>query len=136
MSLKEGQWMYNLNACSENWQSESFDTKEGAVIAGLEEYNEDDRDQNYYEVGQIHLHIPSVNVDWLIDNVREEAYEQSGESADDWLDQVSREQQSILEERMNKVLIDWLKEVNEIPKFGTMTNVQTIQIEEDEEYFS
>lgn len=131
MSLKDGQWMFNTYAGSEFWQSDSFDTKEEAIRAGLEYYFDTECEQDYYEVGQIGLHVPHINIDWLIDNLRDDAYEQSGEAADSWLDKVPKDKQEELSNRMNEVLLNWLQEVNEIPSFGTMKYLEEIKVDKN-----
>ena len=74
----------------------------------------------------------AVNADYLIDSIREQAYEECGECCEGWLgwlDGLNKEQEEILEERLNKVLIDWLEETNNSPSFGKFMKISKYNLE-------
>jgi hypothetical protein len=128
MSFKEGQWMYNSEPDG-NWCSyEYFDTIEEAVENRKNYYDcEDGRD--HFFVGQIKLISPCTRVDTsrIIEDISINVYEEVGEAAEDYLWDVKSEHENILEERLNKVLRDWMDEFKYNPNFFTVDNVKRFE---------
>lgn len=71
---------------------------------------------NLVYVSKVTDFIPSVNVDAILDNVTEDAYDQVGENVDSW-PELTKDQTEILQQRMDKVLIDSLAEFKQAPHF-------------------
>lgn len=55
--------------------------------------------------------------DHLIEYLQEDAYDEVGEVAYDWLDSVDRDQRESLNNRITEVVKEWLKEIHEEPNF-------------------
>lgn len=68
-------------------------------------------------------HVAGVDVLLIIEELQEQAFEECGESADDWL-RTTKDQNIKLEEKMNEVLSVWLEEVNEKPSFGRFSLIE------------
>jgi hypothetical protein len=125
--MKEGKWCYSFN--EENFEGD-FDTKEQAIDEAIWYYKDDEKDQDFIWVGQIKPVSVGVNIDSLLEQLGEEAYEEAGEYAEDYLTNVTLSHQKILEQRLNNVLVAWMKEFNYEPNFWTVENVKKIDVSE------
>jgi hypothetical protein len=125
--MKEGKWCYSFN--EENFEGD-FDTKEQAIDEAIWYYKDDEKDQDFIWVGQIKPVSVGVNIDSLLEQLGEEAYEEAGEYAEDYLTNVTLSHQKILEQRLNNVLVAWMKEYNYEPNFWAVENVKKIDVSE------
>jgi hypothetical protein len=125
--MSEGKWCYSFN--EENYEGD-FDTKEQAIEEAIWYYKDDEKDQDFIWVGQTKDVSIGVNVDSLLEQLGEEAYDQVGEYAEDFLTNVTLNHQKILEQRLNNVLVAWMKEFNYETNFWTVENVQKINVSE------
>ena len=123
--MSEGKWCYSFN--EENYEGD-FETKEQAIEEAIWYYKDDELDQDFIYVGQTKAIILGVNVDRIIEDVGENAYDQAGEYAEDYLSNVTVQDGSILEERLNNVLLAWMKEFKYEPKFWTVENVESVEV--------
>lgn len=125
MSFKEGQWMFNTSDDGIWGSCGYYDTKEDAIKDGSHEY-EGDYDKFY--VGQIAPVTPNVGVDVgrILEDISENVQDEAGEVAEDYLYDVKREHENILEERLNKIVLEWMNEFGYMPSFFKITNVDTI----------
>ena len=59
---------------------------------------------------------PSVDEDYLLDSVIEQAYDYAGEFSEGWLD-VPKEQRELLREMLQKAFDKWIEETGNQPTF-------------------
>lgn len=123
-------WCYSHDG--EHFEGE-FETKDDAIAEGVFYLKEEDDDRDYIYVGIIQKIGLGVNACRIIEDLQEQAYDQAGDYADDYLARVTREQEELLEARMNEVLHDWLKDFNYQPKFWTVVGVEKIKVRGDAE---
>ena len=64
----------------------------------------------------------------IIDYMSENAYDNHGEYAEDWPN-VAKEDIKILQDAVEKVIDDWATKLDEQPTFGTIINIEEINIE-------
>ncbi|QEL88463.1 hypothetical protein [Bacillus mycoides] len=124
-------WMYNLDSNNEIWTSDKYETKEEAVQAALKDWTDRmvaDRAavDNEFQIGQFKQYAPWINADVLLDELYERATDECGEVAESWLSGVPMDEGEKLQEQINKVVTEWLKEINEHPSFGSIENIETI----------
>lgn len=100
----------------EFWHNDRFET--------IEECIEDAKKQgkpigSRIAVGTCEDYVPSIDIFDLLEKIVEDAYDECGEIADGFIEfkYGNHKNEEILQERMNKVLIDWLKETNQYPTF-------------------
>lgn len=131
MGVKEGQWMFNSTDDGIWGSSDYFDTKEDAIEAGKEYYAHDEKSYDAFYVGQIFPCTPYLSVDAsrILEDISLNVYEEIGEVAEDYLMDVKPEHEQILEERLNKVLKEWLKEFEYEPSFFKIDNIEKIVVE-------
>lgn len=127
MSFKKCQWMFNTVG-SEIWYGDYFETKEEAIAAGKEEY---EGMYTRFIVGQIEpAHIPiNVDAEHILENIKEVASDIVGEVADDYLKDVTTEDEHLLEKRLSVVIEEWMKEFDYTPKFFHIINTEIITLE-------
>lgn len=138
-------WLCAPSTDTEVWSStEFFDTKQEAIEAAKEaikKYNADTENENLeaeigyfaedfskvtsFAVGQANVFGISVDVDLIIDNIQEQAWSECGDSADGFLNNVTKEHKEGLE----NLILDWFEKHNYKADFYTITNVDEIVLE-------
>lgn len=103
---------------------EGYETKEEAINDGLIMINEG----SAFRVGRIApCEISGIDTDRVIDYARDRLYDEVGEFAEAYLNDITTEQEKELEEALNNVFYEWHKKHNLFPTCYTI---------EDEEYVS
>lgn len=128
MKNLEGKWIVNLRD-DDVWDgSEWFHSKEEAIKFGKEEFSSfSNGETGFFYVGQIESYVPSISADRILEDISEDAYSEVGEPAENYLVGVKIEQVKLLEERLNQVLHEWLKETNNQPNFFKVINVEKVE---------
>lgn len=103
MENLEGKWCFGQD--SEDFRGE-FNSKEEAIKAGKEEVEE------LLTVGTMYKPTLSVSADCVIEQIQIDMYEEYGECAEQYLDNVTSEQREELEKELNKVLDAWIEKNN------------------------
>lgn len=113
--MEKVKFAWSKNKTDEIWRGGPCNTiKECAEEALAEGYKEDDK----IALGYVEPYeVNSVNSDQIIEYLQIDAYDSIGEVAEDWLNYITREQYEDLEDRVLKVVKEWLKDVNEEPTF-------------------
>ena len=127
--------MYIVNFSSLNideWDSsEKFNTKEDAVKYAKQQLKSGEEKSKIIQVGEYKVYKPYLEADDLIDKVKDDAYDKTGEAGENYLDLVSKEDREALEEIMNNAFGKWLKLTeNNDHDFGTIENIEIITLEE------
>jgi hypothetical protein len=123
----------------EHWQCDEgeFDTKEGAIEAGIKYYTEldgyyDDAGEFFegesFDVGLISNVNISLSAAGAIEQASEQAYEQSGDFADSWIEKTSKEENKMLSNMLTDAFWEWTKITSNEPKFFTMENVEAVPL--------
>lgn len=90
-------------------------------------------------IGEAEYYTDGLFVDYIIEQQQEEAYNECGEWAETYLDDITKEEKDILEERLNKVWNEFKKEFNHEATFYTVANEKkyefNIYSEEFEKYY-
>lgn len=121
-------WTYEVNLNSDIWNGEIFDTKEEAIAEGRKEAIEYKKDS--FKVGIIEESTNfGVDVDQVIENIQEAMYDEVGEVAEDYLDDVSKKDALELEEKLNEVFYRWQEEHNYKPSFYKVISEEIIKVE-------
>ena len=145
--MEHGQWMLNKEY-GERWEaSEYFDTKEEAIEYGVslvKKYNSLDDDgksdmdlsdglnmrpddyENIYTfyVGQIEAVGFPDEVDMLLETISERVYDEVGEYAEDYLDDVTTEHKK----ELSDLIHDWAKRNGYLPDCYIMGATEEINI--------
>lgn len=125
-------YSWNFNEHEEVWHN-SCPTIEDCIEEAKWEKEDRGLTQNHVFIGEVEPYIPSIDVEDVIDNLGEAAYQECGECSEGWIGGHKKEQEKILEERLNKVLIDWLEETNNNPSFGKFMKISKYNLETGKE---
>lgn len=73
-------------------------------------------------VGEVEEATFGIDVEWVLEDIGNQAYSEFGECAEDYLTDVTSEHQSILEDELNAVFYKWAEKYNYSPHFYTVKN--------------
>jgi len=113
-----GKWGYSTD--DDDWNSDSwFDTKQEAIDEGKADYDD-------FFVGRAVAVKPIIDVEVLLDKVSESVYEECGENADDYLNDVDVNMRDELSNQLNEVFQSWLTKHQLHPNFYLVEDVENI----------
>lgn len=142
-----GKWTFSFNEDT-GWDNDLFRSPDEALEAAREaapeyadeEGMEPDEKANFLVNGEVFIgqrydFEPTVDADFVIDRIQEEAYDEGGEYVGDYLDPPPRkdaearkkwdEQVADLEKRLTDVFRAWAKETGNEPNFWLVCDVIT-----------
>ena len=133
MDNLNGKWTYDIDG-GESWSCvEFFDTKEESIEAGKDEaingYPFDDI--KYLRVGQVKEFVPKINGYHIVESVGEDAYEECGEIAEDYLASVRSGDIAELQLSLEACLHQWLRNKGFVPNFYSIENIEEIDLDKD-----
>lgn len=76
--------------------------------------------------------IPTICVDFVLDDVVNQLYDEVGEVSESYLDNVTRGQLMELEEELNEVFYKWNKKYGLEPNFYRVFDIEVVKIEREE----
>ena len=84
-----------------------------------------------FAIGQ--LISPSLYIDGgsIIENLQDQTYSECGEFAEGFLDDVSKEEEEEVSERLNYVLNEWINKYNYRPEFYNIYRIEKINVGEE-----
>lgn len=122
-------------------KSSSDDLWRGGICHSVKECIEEARYEDYKDTDTFALgyaenyEVNYVNSDLIIEFLQEQAYDEIGECAEDWLDSITKEQREDLESRVLKVVLQWLKDCKEEPTFYTVSPFDELTLQEAEQKY-
>jgi len=128
-------YIVNFNSLNiDEWDSsEKFNTKEDAVKYAKQQLKSGEEKSKIIQVGEYEVYKPYVDVDTLIEQLKDDAYDEAGDAGEYYLDLVSEEDIQALEEIMNDAFSKWLKLTeNDNHDFGTIENIENIDLKDNE----
>lgn len=145
--IATGKWTFSFDE-ETGWDNDEFDTPCEALEAAREvapEYAEEEgmvpvekshflSDGNVF-IGQRYDFEPTVDADFVIERIQEEAYDEGGDYVGDYLESPPmkdaearkkwNEQVADLEKRLTNVFHDWARETKNEPRFYLIFDVRT-----------
>ena len=92
---------------------------------------EDYKDTDTFAIGYIEPYETNyVNGDLIIEHLQENAYDEVGEVAECWLDDISTEQRADLNDRLKKAVLEWLKDCEQEPTFYKVLPFDELTLQE------
>ena len=122
-------WTYEIDITRDMWRGGVYDTKEKAIEEGKKDAIENGRQS--FKVGIIE-DAPNfgIDVDSVIEQIQENMYNEMGEVAEDYLDDVTKDDTLELEKRLNEVFYKWQEEHNYKPSFYKVISEEVIEVEQ------
>lgn len=148
-STVDGKWICGKNADLEIWNAcEYYDLKSQAIRAAKNQiyaHNKGERKDEFedvlgyypddadtiisFAVGQCSVSDIGIDVDNLLEQVSQDVYDQCGEVAEDYLDDVLDEHKKELE----NLILKWFERHDYLPGCYSIGNIETILVYEAEE---
>lgn len=120
-------WTNEIDVNSDIWRGEIYNSREEAIEEGR-------KDAIYYgkknfKIGIIE-EVPNFGVDaeGVIEDIQNDMYGEMGEVAENYLDDVTKEHLSELEDQLNEVFYKWQEKYNYKPTFFKVISEEIIEI--------
>lgn len=119
---------YSFSYNDEDYSNETFSTIEEALDEAkecwFECYDISDSEDGYIDIyiGEAEYYTDGIFVDYIIEQQQQDAYSEMGEYAEDYLEDITKEEKAILQERLNKVWNEFKKEFNHEARFYNVVN--------------
>lgn len=126
-SIENNKWGLDIRETeSEIWSCEAwFDTKDEAIEEGKRT-----AEGKFFRIGLCRKEDADlgIDVDYLIENIQEATYDTFGEIAEDYLNDVTKEDADELGEKLNEVYFKWRKEKGYEPSFYLISEEEKIYV--------
>lgn len=109
-------WAYSLDG--EWYNSPFYNSFEEALKEGIKEAKELEYDKVF--VSRVMRFVPSVDVDNVLEELQQKAYDEAGDFSDDYLEHISINHRMKLEKMLTETFNQWAKETNNEPSFFTV----------------
>jgi hypothetical protein len=117
--MEQNKWVLSTNG--EYFGFVCFDTKEEAIEESLEYCSE-------VWVGRMEDYTPTpTNV--IFERMAEDAYDSVGDVAEGWLEDISKEDMDEFEQRLNNLVLTFLKEKNLEPNFFKVVDIEKVVVD-------
>ena len=122
---------YSFSFDNERYYGEFDSVAEALADARVEAKDYPDSTQIY--IGKNYKYEPRVQAHRVIEDIQEDAFDEAGEAAEDYLEFVSAPSLVMLEKMLTKTFIEWSKENNYEPSFFIAKEVEVYSIKGEEE---
>lgn len=124
-----GKWTWETER-KERWWGETYDTRELAIEAGMKQSENDGLES--FVIGRCEDHcLPGIDVDGLLDTLEDDFSNDAGDFAYEWRENISRDDENLLEEMLSQVFWKWLKETNNQPTSYAIVDIEKINVDEE-----
>lgn len=102
------EWIAELTESDcEIWSSDIEGNSREEVINNGMKYAKDEGLKSFRIGQKIPVGVPTLNIDVILEGAYDQIYDEFGEVAEGFLDDVTSEQQNELEEQLNEVFYNW-----------------------------
>lgn len=120
-------WTYEIDVDRDIWRGGVFDTKEEAIEEGNSEAIMEEK--KAFKIGITEeIFNFGIDVDRVIEDIQNTMYDEAGEIAEDYLDNVTTEHRLELEGELNKVFYQWQEKHNYKPTFYRVISEEIIEV--------
>lgn len=121
-------WTNEIDVNSDIWRGEIYDNREEAIKEGIKDAI--DFEKKSFKIGIIE-EVANFGIDaqGVIENIQNDMYGEYGEVAEDYLDDVTKEHLSELEDQLNEVFYKWQEKYNYKPTFYGVINEEIIKVD-------
>jgi len=106
---------------------EEFSTRKKAIEWGIKEAKSEG--SRCFWLGQKEEYKPDFCIDTFLEKIQEDAYEEVGEVADDYLNDVNQDEKDTLKKSMLQLFSDWTKRFCKTHSFYKVTDTQCVIVE-------
>lgn len=135
---------FDYSETSEYWcpQIENIDSQKEAINKAFEIIQDDLNNNRLQEVcnfrvgRQVRANIPFIWADSIIEDAQNNALDEYSDLSDDYLEDVTKEQQDELEKKLNEVWENWHNKYNLNPTWFNIEDSQEFTVDEVEKMLS
>lgn len=121
----DGKYWFGMGPNPERYTDGPFGSEEAAVVEAISRMEEDDNDCAVVGVGEeVCLIVPDA--DDVIERICSAAYDECGELADDFLDDVTKDQKEELDAAIERVVGEWMTKHDLWPNFFKVTETREL----------
>jgi hypothetical protein len=114
---------------SEIWSADvEGNSREDVIVDGME-YAKSEGYSSFRIGKKIPVGVPTLDIDSILESAYEQVYDQVGECAEGFLDDVTPEQQKELKEQLNDVFFNWIVKHKLEPNCYTIINDEVVEVE-------
>lgn len=127
--MKKEEWIVELTeSSSEIWSSDiDCNSREDAIEEGMKAAKEDGLES--FRIGRKECcGMATIDVSTVIEQAQEQLYDEVGEVAETYLENVTKEQEKELEEALNEVFHNWHKKHKLFPSCYKILNDEVIEV--------
>lgn len=119
-------WTYDIWN-SDIWTGGICDSKEEAIELAKDEAIENNKYS--FRVGKVEKAFDyGIDVDVIIEDIQNSTYDECGEVAENYLEDVTKEDKEELSDKLDKVFREWQEQHNYKPNFYTISDEEEIQL--------
>lgn len=96
----------------------------------IEEINDEETETRTFLVGIYSNYEPGTLAYRIIEQIQEDSYDTCGESAEDFLDDVSKEQEDELQDLLDSVLLRWILKYDLTPNFWEVEKYTEVDLDD------
>lgn len=122
-------YTWSENKDDEWWNKGEYDTEEECVQEAIQGYGFKHGDT--IAIGKVYPFEPHPDIDTLLDQMEEDAYEECGEAAEAWSIGAGKGREKEgeeLEKGVEKLVNEYLEKIGEKPGFYKVGNIHTVVI--------
>jgi len=124
-------WTYELNTMSDIWSGGIFDSREEAIREATNEALIDGIKK--FKIGICEdVFNYGIDADEVLERIAEETYEDVGEVAEYYLDDVTKEHKEELQDKLNEVFYSWQEKYNYKHNFYTVVSEEIIEVDKEQ----
>ena len=121
-----GNYTWSRSKDDELWRHDVFETEKECVEDAVKNYDFEIGDT--IAIGTTCAFIPSLCAETILEDVENNAFDECGEVAEDWINFKDKENLEVLSARLTECLVQWLKETKQEPSFYKIEDIKTIEI--------
>lgn len=120
-------WTYEIDIDRDIWRGGVFNTKEEAIEEGNSEAIIEGKMSFKIGITEEIFNF-GIDVDRVIEDIQNTMYDEAGEIAEDYLDNVTTEHRLELEKELNEVFYKWQEKHNYKPTFYRVISEEIIKV--------
>lgn len=120
-------WTYEIDIDRDIWRGGVFNTKEEAIEEGNSEAIIEGKMSFKIGITEEIFNF-GIDVDRVIEDIQNTMYDEAGEIAEDYLDNVTTEHRLELERELNEVFYKWQEKHNYKPTFYRVISEEIIEV--------
>ena len=128
MKLTNKKWTYESNIMSDLWEGGIYDSREEAIREATNEALIDDVKKFKIGICEAVCNY-GIDADEVLERIAEKTYEDVGEVAEDYLNDVTKEHKEELKDKLNEVFYAWQEKYNYKPCFYNVVSEEIIELE-------